>query len=167
MSAVAQVAERLKQELGNKREEYLGEITRLLIRRYALSIGDENPLYHDEDFARSCGYEDIVAPPNMLASIIDWGVGTPESDLRRDGTSQSDEIPAIEEEGVRVMGGGEKMRFHKPVVAETRVTLTSELIDVSTKEGRKGPLTLLVFDNTYTDQHGDVLCVCTRTVIAR
>jgi acyl dehydratase len=167
LSAVAQVAERLKQDLGSKREEYLGEITRLLIRRYALSIGDDNPLYHDEEFARGQGYEDIVAPPNMLASIIDWGVGAPESDLRRDGTSHGDETPAIEEEGVRVMGGGEKMRFHKPVVAGTEVKLTSKLTDVSTKEGRRGLLTLLVFDNTYTDQHGDVLCVCTRTVIVR
>ncbi len=167
MSAVAQVAERLKQDLGSKREEYLGEITHLLIRRYALAIGDDNPLYHNEEFARSYGYEDIVAPPNMLASIIDWGVGAPESDLRRDGTSHGDETPAIEEEGVRVMGGGERMRFHKPVVAGTEVTLTSELTDVSMKEGKKGLLTLLVFDNTYTDQHGDVLCVCTRTVIVR
>jgi acyl dehydratase len=167
LTAVVQVAERLKQELGNKREEYLGEITRLLIRRYALSIGDDNPLYHDDDFARNHGYDDIVAPPNMLASIVDWGVGAPESDLRRDGTAHRDDLLAIEEEEVRVMGGGEKMHFHKPVVAGTEVTLTSELTDVSTKEGRKGLLTLLVFDNTYTDQHGNVLCVCTRTVIVR
>lgn len=167
MSAIEQVAERLKRDVGSKREKYLGEISHQLIRRYALSIGDDNPLYHDGDFARTHGYEDIVAPPNMLASVIDWGVGTPESDLRRDGTSYSDETPEIEEEGVRVMGGGEKMRFHKPVVAGTEVTLTSELADVSTKEGRKGPLTLLVFDNTFTDQRGDVLCVCSRTVILR
>jgi acyl dehydratase len=167
LSAVVQVAERLKQELGSKREEYLGKITRLLIRRYALSIGDDNPLYYDEDFARDHGYDDIVAPPNMLASIVDWGVGAPEPDLRRDGTAHRDDLLTIEEEEVRVMGGGEKMHFHKPVVAGMEVTLTSELTDVSTKEGRKGLLTLLVFDNTYTDQHGDVLCVCTRTVIVR
>jgi acyl dehydratase len=161
------VAERLKQELGNKREEYLGQITRLLVRRYALSIGDDNPLYYDEDFARDHGYDDIVAPPNMLASIVDWGVGAPEPDLRRDGTAHRGDLLAIEEEEVRVMGGGEKMHFLKPVVAGMEVTLTSELTDVSTKEGRKGLLTLLVFDNTYTDQHGNVLCVCTRTVIVR
>lgn len=167
MSAIAQVAKRLKQDVGSKSEKYLGEITSQLIKRYALAVGDENPLYHNKDFALSNGYEDIVAPPNMLASIVDWGVGAPESELRRDGTSDSDETPTIEEEGVRVMGGGEKMRFHKPVVAGTEVTLTSELTDVSTKEGSKGLLTLLVFDNTFTDQHGDVLCVCTRTVIVR
>lgn len=167
MSAIAQVAERLKQDLGSKREEYLGEITHQLIRRYALAVGDDNPLYHDGDFARGHGYEDIVAPPNMLASIIDWGVGAPESELLRDGTAHGDDFLGIEEEGVRVMGGGERMRFYKPVVAGTEVTLTSELTDVSTKEGRKGLLTLLVFENTYTDQHGDVLCVCTRTVIVR
>lgn len=167
MATIARVTKRLKQELGSKREKRLGMITHQLIKRYALAVGDDNPLYHDEVFARSLGYEDIVAPPNMLASIVGWGVGAPEPALRRDGTSGCDEILAIEEEGIRVMGGGEKMRFHKPVVAGTEVALTSELIDVSMKEGKKGPLTLLVFDNTFTDQHGDVLCVCVRTVIVR
>lgn len=167
VSMVLQVADRLKQKLGDKREEHLGEISSLLIRRYALSIGDENPLYWDREFARDNGYENIVAPPNMLASIFDWDVGALESDLRPDGTPKHDDSLMIEEEEVRVMGGGEKMRFHKPVVAGTSVTLTSELKDVSTREGRKGPLSLLVFENTYTDQDGDLLCSCTRTVIVR
>lgn len=167
LSVVAQVAERLTQDVGSKREEYLGEITHELIGRYALAIGDDNPLYHDGEFARECGYADIVAPPNMIASIVGWGAGAPESELRRDGTSDYDETPTIEEDGVRVMGGGEQMRFYKPVEAGMSVTLTSELADVSTKEGRKGLLTLLEFENTFTDQHGDVLCVCKRTVIVR
>lgn len=166
MTAVAAVADRVRSTVGSRTQEDLGEITRLLIQRYARAVGDDNPLYLDPEYARAQGYEDVIAPPNLLASVVVWGVGLPESELLADGTEHGEDF-LRPDDGVRIMGGGEKMRFHKPVVAGSRVTLTSELVDVSTKDGNKGQLMFVVYENTYTDQQGDVLCVCTRTVIVR
>jgi acyl dehydratase len=166
VTGVGAIVERLTPKLGSRKREYLGEITRLLIQRYARAVGDDNPLYHDPLSARRHGHPDVIAPPNLLASIVEWGVGSPEHDLRPDGTDHDEDFLEAGD-GVRVMGGGERMRFHKVVAAGTHVTLTSELVDVSMKSGRKGDLVLAVFENTYTDQRNEVLCVCTRTVIAR
>lgn len=166
MTAVAAVAERVRSTVGSRTQEDLGEITRLMIQRYARAVGDDNPLYLDPEFAREHGYPDVIAPPNLLASIVEWGVGVPEARLRPDGTAHGEHFLQADD-GVRVMGGGENMRFHQPVVAGARVTLTSELVDVSTKDGNRGELMFVVFENTYTDQNDEVLCVCTRTVIVR
>ena len=166
MSAIEQVAERFRNALGSKVERYLGEITPLMIRRYALAIADDNPVYHDKGFAQSLGYPDVLAPPNMLASIVEWGVGGREEDLRRDGTQIADDsVPLGSMEGVRIKGGGEEMFFYRPVVAGTHVTLTSEIIDTYTKQGKKGPIAFLVIKNTYRDQDGALLSTCNRTVL--
>jgi hypothetical protein len=42
-----------------------------------MTIGAADPSHYDPAAARSAGYADVVAPPNMLAAIVEWGVGTP------------------------------------------------------------------------------------------
>ncbi len=50
-----------------------------MIGRYAMTIGATDPSHYDSEAARSAGYPDVVAPPNMLAAIAEWGIGTPEA----------------------------------------------------------------------------------------
>src|SRR4051794_24544879 len=90
--------------------EALGEVSALMIRRYARACGDENSLYHDAEYARAHGYADIIAPPNLLTSIVDWNEGGLEPNLREDGT-EGEAIAGVPPSGVRIMGGGEDMRF--------------------------------------------------------
>ena len=168
MAIIDTVAEHFRYLVGREAERELGDLTALAIKRYALTVGDHNPLYYDREHARSEGHADVVAPPNMLPSIIEWGTGAAEEELRPDGNSPSDDlIPLGDLEGVRVMGGGEEMTFHEPVTAGTRIKLTSRIIDAYTKEGKKGPLAFLVFENVYSDIEGRALCTCKRTLIAR
>ncbi|WP_126424927.1 FAS1-like dehydratase domain-containing protein [Brevibacillus marinus] len=166
MSTIEQVSEYFQTLLGQRRECDLGEVTALTIRRYALAVGERNPLYFDREYAQKLGYADIIAPPNLLASIMEWGVGEAEEQLHRDGLSGEFLLPR-HFSGIRVMGGGEEMTFYRPVVAGTHVTLLSEVTDTYTKPGSKGLIAFLVFTNTYRDQNGETLCVCKRTMIAR
>lgn len=163
---IQQVAEYFRSLLGQKTITQLGEVTALTIRRYALAVGESNPLYFDTEYARKQGYADIIAPPNLLPSIMEWGVGETEDRLNRDGLSEEFLLPR-HFSGIRVMGGGEEMTFYRPVVAGTHVTLCSEVTDTYTKTGSKGELAFLVFTNTYQDRDGETLCVCKRTMIAR
>ncbi|WP_373428133.1 FAS1-like dehydratase domain-containing protein [Neobacillus niacini] len=32
-------------------------------------MGDNNPLYHDEEYAKAHGFESIVAPPTFVSSF--------------------------------------------------------------------------------------------------
>lgn len=167
MRKLKEVADYFKTKIGQKRKRYLGEVTSLMIQRYALTVGETNPLYFDKEYAQQHGYKDIIAPPNMLASIMEWGIGEDEKNLHSDGMAIDEFFLPREFTGLRVMGGGEEKTFYKPVLAGTRVTLTSEIIDTYTRQGKSGLLVFLVYLNTFSDQDNEVLCICKRTMIIR
>ena len=41
------------------------EVGREKIREFALAIGDDNPVYHDQEAAKALGYPDVIAPPTF------------------------------------------------------------------------------------------------------
>ena len=53
-------------------------------------------------------------PPNLLAAIVEWGIGTPEAQLQPDGTP-ADGVPLGDADlRLRVMGAGEGMELVNP-----------------------------------------------------
>lgn len=148
----------IRGRIGSTERTDLGEITELHIRRYALAIGEDEPEYTESG--------QVVAPPNMLPSIIEWGVGHPESSLNRDGTT-GEHLHGVDTSQVRTMGGGETMTFHRPVVAGVRVTQTTTLVDATWREGRSGPMIIVSYRNEYHDEHGTGLMTCDRTMLLR
>ena len=56
-------------------------VTREAVRAYADAGGDQNPLHQDEDFARSAGFEGIIAQGmftmgHLAQCLVDW-IGDP------------------------------------------------------------------------------------------
>ena len=93
-----------------------------------MTIGATDPIHFDAEAARSAGYADVVAPPNLLAAVVEWGIGTPEADLQPDGTPNDSDTPLGDPDlGLRVMGAGEEMELVNPVVGGTELLLESTL----------------------------------------
>jgi acyl dehydratase len=161
------VLARLEEELGVEHSEELGEVSAILIKRYAAAVGETNPLYTDVDHARSEGYSDVIAPPNFIAAVINWSPGAPYDRLREDGTEADAHLPGVPAKGVRVMGGGEEMTFERPVVAGTFVTRATTLISVSERESSQGPMLVARYRDVYRDTTGDTLLRTVRTVLLR
>jgi acyl dehydratase len=153
------------------RTEILGEIRALDFQRYAVVVGDLNPIYFDDAAARSAGYPGIVAPPNFLTSIIEWGLGPLESEMREDGNHRdgiAQKLVGVAPErlqGLRMMGGGNEITFGKPVRPGDVVTLTRRLIGIEERQSRMGVLVFFVHESTYTNQHGELLAICRETNI--
>ena len=51
--------------IGTSAAPYEVEVEKGAIRKFALAIGDDNPLYFDRDYAVRHGYDDILAPPTF------------------------------------------------------------------------------------------------------
>jgi hydroxyacyl-ACP dehydratase HTD2-like protein with hotdog domain len=146
----------------------LGTLNSVTIGRYAMTIGAADRIHYDLAAARSAGYADIVAPPNMLAAIVEWGVGTPEAELQPDGTPHDGETPLGDGDlGLRVMGAGEEMELISPVVAGTELVLETTLEAVTPKQTRGGPCVFVTTRHTFTSTQGDVLNRNRRTVVLR
>jgi N-terminal half of MaoC dehydratase len=145
----------------------LGTLDRVSIGRYALAIGAVDPVHYDPAAARSAGYADVVAPPNMLAAMVEWGIGTPEAKLQPDGTPLDGEMPLGDDLGLRVMGAGEEMELVNLVVAGTEVVLEATLEAVTPKLARSGPCVFVTTLNTFSSAGGAILNRNRRTVVLR
>jgi acyl dehydratase len=146
----------------------LGTLDAVTIGRYAMTIGATDPTHYDPAAARSAGYGDVVAPPNMLAAIVEWGIGTPEAHLQPDGTPHDGDMPLGDGDlALRVMGAGEEMELVNPVIAGTEIRLETVLEAVTPKQTRSGPCVFVTALNTFSSAEGAVLNRNRRTVVLR
>jgi acyl dehydratase len=157
----------LEERVGDRHRRELGTVTALLIRRYARAVGEDNPLYYDAEHARTHGYRDVIAPPNLVTGVIVWDEGPEEQDLRRDGTPPGVLADLPHAEGLRVMGGGEEMVFHAPITAGTVVYERTTLVDVAVRDTKSGPMGVLTYEDVYEDADGNAFVTTTRTGLAR
>lgn len=65
----ALVAE-LNRRVGLETAPTTTEIDKSLIRKFAIAIGDPNPLYCDEAHARTTRFGGIVAPPTFVSALM-------------------------------------------------------------------------------------------------
>ena len=104
---------------------------------------------------------------NLLAAIVEWGVGTPEADLQPDGTHPDGEMPLGDGLGLRVMGAGEEMELVNAVTAGTELVLETTLDAVTPKQTRSGPCVFVTTSHTFMSADGAVLNRNRRTVVLR
>lgn len=123
------------------------EVTRLAIRKFVDGIGDPNPLWRDEEYAKKTRYKKIVAPPSWVFSVL-GGLNF----------------------GWRGLGGfhaGSELFFYKPVLVGDKVT------PEETYQGFEGPKSssfaeLMVkdyFEDLYLNQKGENVSKAVRWII--
>ena len=133
---------------------------RAAIRYFALAIGDTNPLWTDRSFARDHGYDDVVAPPTLLAETNQYMPGPRDVDGFM-GHSWHIALP-----DTRLVRGGNAYEFAKPVGPDTVVTATWRIADMVERRTSAGLAMLVVTSEaTYTDQLGELLLMNTETLV--
>jgi acyl dehydratase len=158
--------ERTNRLVGQIKRTDLGEVTRLEIGRFAIACGDSSALFLDDEFARSAGYPGIIAPPLYLSSIMTWGVGPAEEQLKTDGLT-GEETMSVPVENLRIMGGGQELEFHQPVAAGTHVFMETSIETVQMKEGRSGTFLVVQLVRKYYDSTNRLLTTCRENFIVR
>ncbi|MFH1485821.1 MAG: MaoC family dehydratase N-terminal domain-containing protein [Chloroflexota bacterium] len=114
--------------------------TRDTIRHYVQGIGDLNPLWLDEEYARKTKYGSIVAPPCFLYSVY-WSSG------RVGG------LP-----GVHGFHSGSDWKFQRTTYVNDRITVKEKFLDLVEKESKFARRTVIVYCfTTYRNQRGEVL----------
>src|ERR1043166_2893261 len=77
--ATEQELARLRAKIGKRVEikepPYLTEVTRDAVRHWAWALGDRNPLYLDEAYAKGSRFKSIICPPCMLYGFSRMSIG--------------------------------------------------------------------------------------------
>ena len=130
---------------------FIIEVERGAIRKFTLAIGDSNPLYLDVDFARSLGYDDIVAPPTFPTCIRPPKEPPWFAPLDRR----------------RVVAGQTWFEYERSIVAGMRLTCAVRFVGVDDKIGSKGSMELLHQQTEGRDDSGQLVFTAGRTTVYR
>jgi acyl dehydratase len=132
------------------------------IREYLAGADDWNPLYCDEEFARSTPYGGIIAPP--LFFLVAGRRVVPRSRLLEDGQYDDLMIPGVF--GVSVLAGWD-IEVEGLIRVGDVLTIREKVSSIEEKEGKSGRLIVVQKESTYTNQHGERIARDNQTVIYR
>ena len=140
-----------KNAVGRTTPPTLNEVERGAIRRFAESLGDFNPVYFDEEYAKASGYRTIVAPPTFPTS---FSTG---SDLR--------ELLGVP---LRQLLPSEAFfDYERPVYAGDRLLVTSKVSEVGERPGPAGKMEIAVLEDEGRDEEGRVVFRGRRSYLVR
>jgi acyl dehydratase len=122
---------------GEPRKTLTHVLTREEIQRFCRAVGETNPLYFDDGYARRAGYDGIIAPPHI--HILLMFTCTPIDDfMRSPGT----------------INAGQAWTYNVPARPGDTIRLQARALD---KFIRKGHL-FVIHDNVFFNQHNEVIC---------
>jgi uncharacterized OB-fold protein/acyl dehydratase len=131
-----------------------------MIRHWIEAVGDENPVYVDEEAAKEAGFPGVIAPPTMLQAWIMRGYKAsffPPEDV--DHTS-TDEVMTLLDSGgfTSVVATDCEQEYMRPLVLGDRLSVSSRIESISplkkTALGEGHFLTTLL---EYTDQSDEIV----------
>ena len=152
------IPEEAKQYVGKIDPPHVREVEKGAIRRYADAVGDDNPLYHDEEYAKKSRYGSIIAPPGFFG----WATGEISA------SSGIGLMGAVINAGFyRILDAGMTYEFFLPVRAGDTLVASPKISEVTEKEGKSGTMIISHFEVSYLNQNGDLVARAYQTIIAR
>ena len=106
------------------------------VRRYVDATGDANPLWLDDDFARSAGYRRRLLPPTLVGWVpfsmkeSDSASSSAATDLRR-------QLP-LPDGYTNVRNAGSKSEWLQPAYVGEQLSTENRIVDIVTRQGRAG-----------------------------
>ncbi len=112
-------------------------LTREAIQKYCRSVGETNPLYLDEEYARKSRFGGLIAPPSI--HILLMFACTPADDwMRSPGT----------------INAGQQWFYNVPARPGDTIRMVGRALDKFVKKERL----FVVHDNVFYNQHEQVIC---------
>jgi len=110
------------------------------IRRFAIASMETDPIYYDEEYAKTTEYGTIIAPPNFARTFYIPPVRPVEGDM----------LPIRGR-----LHATQKYEYLKPIKAGDTVYFRSTLVSAREKQGSSGWLLFLTFEHAVLDENGE------------
>jgi len=155
---------------------YSEPISHSEVRRFVHAIMDDNPLYHDEAFARGTKYGEVVCPPLYASFAFRRAHGTPDplDRLKTDrdwdalgGGAHRQSLPRVPHGFQRMVNGGSEIELHKRIRPGKRVRTKVRYHDIRERIGKTGPMAIVITETLFQDEDGDVVARARQTAIFR
>ena len=136
-------------KIGEAVGSYTYEVERSWIRRFAGALGDRNPQWIDEEYAKKQGpFDALIAPPTFY--IVMDPVETKELKLQ----GFLDDIP---HKRTILANGFNEVEYFQPIRGGDVITVTTTYSEIIEKDGRSGHLVFPVRESVYRNQRGELV----------
>ena len=133
--------------IGEVFEPFEEEVEKGAIIKFALAIGDPNPLYNDRK-------RSLEAPPTFATTF-----------QGPDGFFQI--FTDLDIDLTKVLHGEEEYEYFKPIVPGDVITCQTKVADVFEKSGKSGVMTFLVLETECNNQNDELALVKRTTIVVR
>ena len=136
------------------------ELGRASIRYFALAMGDDNPLYVDEAYAREAGHASLIAPPTLICETCQYAHRPPDADGY---IGHEWHLPVPNS---RMIRAGNAYEFMRAVLPSDRISVTWKLEDIVERNSSRGGTQLFVDAlATYRDADGAIVATNRETIV--
>ncbi len=142
MTQESVITQEMRDVIAVESEAITYDVERGAIKKFAEAIGDDNPLYHDEEAARNSRYGGLIAPPTFMRSM---------SAGRSRATVQSPYPAALD--------GGSEWEYFEPVRPGDRIAVTMKVSEMFEREGRLGNMLFIIRETNYVNQFGKTVAI--------
>lgn len=112
-------------------------LTKEMIQKFARAIGDLNPLYFDEEYARKSPFGGLIAPPSIHILLM-MACTTHDDWMREPGT----------------INAGQSWFYNVPARPGDRIRLVCKALDRFIKKDRL----FVIHENVFYNQNDEVIC---------
>ncbi len=151
------ITDEMKKAIGVESEPTIVLIEKEPIRRFAAAIGDNNPLYRDEEYAKKLGYRSIIAPPGYQPQYS-FAIKVPQM--------RAEAGPRFRLPFTRNLNGGDEYEFFQPIQAGDVLSITRRLGDVYERDGRMGKMLFTINETVFHNQKGEIVLIMRGTGIS-
>ncbi|TYB48661.1 MaoC family dehydratase N-terminal domain-containing protein [Actinomadura chibensis] len=125
------------------------EVSRVKIREFADAIGDQNPVYRDQEAAKAAGHPDVIAPPTfpIVVSLGDNGLADPELGLNY----------------AMVVHGEQRFEYTRPIRAGDVIVCTGTVTEIRSI----GKNEKLVLETEIRTVEGELVCKSYNSIVER
>jgi hypothetical protein len=139
------------------------EVNRAMIKHWCEAMEDANPLYWDDDYGRSSGFEGIIAPSQMVQAFC----MPPLWPKKYFPDPQARAVQLMDDAGYNgVVATTTSQEYFQNLKPGDKLTYKIKLVSVSPeKTTRLGTGHFITSEYTYTNQNGEVVCIQPFTVL--
>jgi len=127
------------------------EVGREKIREFADAIGDDNPVYRDQEAARALGYPDVIAPPTFAIVVS----------MRS--SAQVVRDPGLGLDYSKVVHGEQRFSYERPIHAGDVLRVVSSVESIRAIAGND----MLTVKGEVRTVQGELVVTAVSTLVAR
>jgi acyl dehydratase len=141
------------EHIGKTYPPFTVEVEKGRIAFFAKSIGEDDPVYFDEDAAKKAGFRAIPVPPTFPFTIA------------MDAGQSFMVLEDMDIDKTKTVHGEQSFAYHKDICAGDVITGQQKIVDMFDKKG--GALQFIVTETRLDNQDGEHVCDLRSVIVVR